>query len=312
MPKESRTETPVEVDGHHLTLVNLEKVMYPRTGTTKAEVLNYYAQVAPVMLPHLADRAVTRIRWPNGTSEQSFFEKNVPGGTPRWVRTVSVPTTGSRSASGEEGELTFPILDSLASLTWAVNLAALELHVHQWTVTKQGRVRNPNRLVVDLDPGEPAGLGECAQVALLVRDRLAKDGLECVPVTSGSKGLHLYAGLSSTGSGPAKRRTAAEVRDYAKEIAEELQSEHPKLVVSQMTKARRSGKVFLDWSQNTGAKTTIAPYSLRGRELPTVAAPRSWEEIEEGAEDELALEHLRFEEVLERVSDQGDLFTIDA
>ncbi len=305
MPKESRTETPVEVDGHHLTLVNLEKVMYPRTGTTKAEVLNYYAQVAPVMLPHLADRAVTRIRWPNGTSEQSFFEKNVPGGTPRWVRTVAVPTTGSRSASGEEGELTFPIIDSLASLTWAVNLAALELHVHQWTVSKQGKVRNPNRLVVDLDPGEPAGLGECAQVALLVRDRLEQDGLECVPVTSGSKGLHLYAGLDG-------KRTYEEVRDYAKEVAEELQSAHPKLVVAQMTKARRSGKVFLDWSQNTGAKTTISPYSMRGRELPMVAAPRTWAEVEEGADDELALEHLRFEEVLERVQDEGDLFTIDA
>ena len=303
--KESRTETPVEVDGHHLTLVNLEKVMYPRTGTTKAEVLNYYAQVAPVMLPHLADRAVTRIRWPNGTSEQSFFEKNVPGGTPRWVRTVAVPTTGSRSASGEEGELTFPIIDSLASLTWAVNLAALELHVHQWTVSKRGKVRNPNRLVVDLDPGEPAGLGECAQVALLVRDRLEQDGLECVPVTSGSKGLHLYAGLDG-------KRTYEEVRDYAKEVAEELQSAHPKLVVAQMTKARRSGKVFLDWSQNTGAKTTISPYSMRGRELPMVAAPRTWAEVEEGADDELALEHLRFEEVLERVQDDGDLFTLDA
>ncbi len=304
MPKESRTETPVEVEGRHLTLVNLEKVMYPRTGTTKGEVLNYYARVAPVMLPHLADRAVTRIRWPNGTSEQSFFEKNVPGGTPSWVRTVTVPTTGSRTKDGEEGELTFPVIDSLATLTWLVNLAALELHVHQWTVTRQGRTRNPNRLVVDLDPGEPAGLGECAQVALLVRDRLEQDGLECVPVTSGSKGLHLYAGLD-------RKRTYEEVRDYAKEIAEELQAEHPKLVLSQMTKARRSGKVFLDWSQNTGAKTTISPYSMRGRELPMVAAPRTWDEVEAGADDPLALEHLRFEEVLERVEDDGDLFTLD-
>ena len=304
MPKESRTETPVEVEGRHLTLVNLEKVMYPRTGTTKGEVLNYYARVAPVMLPHLADRAVTRIRWPNGTSEQSFFEKNVPGGTPSWVRTVTVPTTGSRTKDGEEGELTFPVIDSLATLTWLVNLAALELHVHQWTVTRQGRTRNPNRLVVDLDPGEPAGLGECAQVALLVRERLEQDGLECVPVTSGSKGLHLYAGLD-------RKRTYEEVRDYAKEIAEELQAEHPKLVLSQMTKARRSGKVFLDWSQNTGAKTTISPYSMRGRELPMVAAPRTWDEVEAGADDPLALEHLRFEEVLERVEDDGDLFTLD-
>ena len=305
MPKSSaeRTEVRVEVEGRTLTLVNLEKVMYPRTGTTKAEVLNYYAQVAPVMLPHLADRAVTRIRWPHGTGDTSFFEKNVPGGTPSWVRTVTVPTSGSRTGSGEEGELTFPVIDSLATLTWLVNLASLELHVHQWTVTQKGRVRNPNRLVVDLDPGEPAGLGECSQVALLVRDRLAADGLDCVPVTSGSKGLHLYAGLDGT-------RTHHEVRDYAKEIAEELQAGHSALVVSQMTKARRGGKVFLDWSQNTGAKTTISPYSLRGRELPTVAAPRTWQEIEAGADDPLALEHLRFEEVLERVQDQGDLFGV--
>lgn len=307
---EKRTEVSVEVDGRTMTLVNLEKVMYPRTGTTKAEVLNYYARVAPVMLPHLADRAVTRIRWPHGTGEKSFFEKNTPGGTPSWVRTVTVPTSGSRTrrhsgGQGEEGELRFPIIDSLATLTWLVNLASLELHVHQWTVTKRGRVQNPNRLVIDLDPGEPAGLGECSQVALLVRDRLAADGLDCVPVTSGSKGLHLYAGLDG-------KRTHEEVRDYAKEIAEELEASNSKLVVSQMTKARRGGKVFLDWSQNTGAKTTISPYSMRGRELPMVAAPRTWEEVEEGADDPLALEHLRFEEVLERVQDEGDLFTLDA
>jgi bifunctional non-homologous end joining protein LigD len=300
---DKRTEVTVEVDGRTMTLVNLEKVMYPRTGTTKGEVLNYYAQVAPVMLPHLADRAVTRIRWPHGTRDKSFFEKNVPGGTPSWVRTATVPTSGSRTKSGEEGELRFPIIDSLATLTWLVNLASLELHVHQWTVTSRGRVRNPNRLVIDLDPGEPAGLGECSQVALLVRERLAADGLDCAPVTSGSKGLHLYAGLDG-------KRTHEEVRDYAKGIAEELESAHSKLVVSQMTKARRGGKVFLDWSQNTGAKTTISPYSMRGREQPLVAAPRTWDEVEAGADDPLALEHLRFEEVLERVQDLGDLFTV--
>ena len=305
---EQRTEVPVEVDGRRLTLVNLEKVMYPRTGTTKAEVLDYYARVAPVLLPHLADRAVTRIRWPHGTGEQSFFEKNAPAGTPSWVRTARVSTTGTRKAreTGDEpveGELRFPVVDSLAALTWLVNLAALELHVHQWTVDADGNAVNPNRLVVDLDPGEPAGLGECAQVALLVRERLAADGLACVPVTSGSKGLHLYAALDES-------RAPDEVRDYAKGIAEELEREHP-LVISQMTKARRSGKVFLDWSQNTGSKTTISPYSLRGREVPTVAAPRTWEEVEAGAEDPLELEHLRFDEVLERVSRQGDLFTLD-
>jgi bifunctional non-homologous end joining protein LigD len=313
---QKRTEVTVDVEGRTLTLVNLEKVMYPRTGTTKAEVLNYYAQVAPVLLPHLADRAVTRIRWPHGTGEASFFEKNVPAGTPSWVRTVTVPTTGSRAGRASstepvETELRFPVVDSLATLTWMVNLAALELHVHQWTVTRTGRPRNPNRLVIDLDPGEPAGLGECAQVALLVRERLAEDGLDCVPVTSGSKGLHLYAALPATGSGRAPARTHEEVRDYAKAIAEELEAARPTLVVSQMTKARRGGKVFLDWSQNTGSKTTISPYSLRGRELPTVAAPRTWEEVEAGADDPLELEHLRFEEVLERVEDHGDLFAVE-
>lgn len=300
-----RTEITVDVEGRMLTLVNLEKVMYPRTGTTKGEVLSYYASVAPVLLPHLADRAVTRIRWPHGTGDSSFFEKNTPGNTPSWVRTVTVPTSGSRSSSREEGELTFPVIDSLATLTWLVNLASLELHVHQWTVNRRGRVLNPNRLVIDLDPGEPAGLGECAEVALLVRARLAVDGLDCVPVTSGSKGLHLYAGLDA-------RRTHTEVRDYAKKIAAELESDQPALVVSQMTKARRGGKVFLDWSQNTGAKTTISPYSLRGRELPMVAAPRTWAEVEAGAGDPLALEQLRFEEVLKRVGEFGDLFTLDS
>jgi bifunctional non-homologous end joining protein LigD len=288
-----RTEVRVDVEGRTLTLVNLEKVMYPRTGTTKGEVLNYYAQVAPRILPVLADRAVTRIRWPHGTGEKSFFEKNVPGGTPSWVRTVKVPTTGSRAATKEAGFLEFPVVDSLATLTWLVNLAALELHVHQWTVDAKGRPENPDKMVIDLDPGEPAGLMECARVALLVRDRLAADGLDCLPVTSGSKGIHLYADLD-------RSRDTEEVRDDAKGIAEELEKAHPTLVTSQMTKARRGGKVFLDWSQNSGSKTTIAPYSLRGREYPTVAAPRTWDELEAGAEDPLGLEQLRFTEVLER------------
>ena len=288
-----RTEVRVDVEGRTLTLVNLEKVMYPRTGTTKAEVLNYYAQVAPRILQVLADRAVTRIRWPHGTGDKSFFEKNVPGGTPGWVRTVRVPTTGSRSATKEAGFLEFPVVDSLATLTWLVNLAALELHVHQWTVDAEGRPENPDKMVIDLDPGDPAGLMECSQVALMVRERLSADGLDCVPVTSGSKGIHLYADLDRT-------RDTDQVRDYAKAIAEELEKARPTLVVSQMTKARRGGKVFLDWSQNSGSKTTIAPYSLRGREYPTVAAPRTWEEIEAGSEDPLGLEQLRFTEVLER------------
>ena len=294
-------EVHVEVDGRTLKLSNLDKVLYPQTGTTKGEVLNYYAQVAPVLLPHVADRAVTRIRWPNGTAKPSFFEKNVPAGAPSWLRIAKVPTTGSRGSSRNGDELHFPVIDGLASLTYLVNLASLELHVHQWKVGKNGRPRNPDRLVIDLDPGDGAGLGECAQVALLVRDRLAQESLDCLPVTSGSKGLHLYADLPG-------RKNADEVRDWVHAIAEALEKEHPKLMLSQMTKARRSGKVFFDWSQNTRAKTTISPYSLRGRDRPTVAAPRTWDEIEAGADDALELDQLRFEEVLERVEEQGDLF----
>ena len=294
-------EVHVEVDGRTLKLSNLDKVLYPQTGTTKGEVLNYYAQVAPVLLPHVADRAVTRIRWPNGTAKPSFFEKNAPAGAPSWLRIAKVPTTGSRGSSRNGDELHFPVIDGLASLTYLVNLASLELHVHQWKVGKNGRPKNPDRLVIDLDPGDGAGLGECAQVALLVRDRLAQENLDCLPVTSGSKGLHLYADLPG-------RKNADEVRDWVHAIAEELEKEHPKLMLSQMTKARRSGKVFFDWSQNTGAKTTISPYSLRGRDRPMVAAPRTWAEIEAGTDDPLELDHLRFEEVLERVQEQGDLF----
>lgn len=296
-----RAEQFVDVEGRTLKISSLAKVLYPRTGTTKGEVLSYYAQIAPVLLPHLKDRAVTRIRWPHGVDDMSFFEKNVPGGTPSWVRTVTVPTTGSRTASKEEGTLTFPVIDDLATLTWLVNLAALELHVHQWTVDRKGKPRGADRLVIDLDPGEPAGLHECCQVALLVSEALEERGLVPKPVTSGSKGLHLYADLP-------KRLPSEESTALAKEVAEELEKAHPKLVTATMTKARRSGKVFLDWSQNSGSKTTISPYSLRGKERPYVATPLGWDEVEAGAEDPDALDQLRFEEVLERVEEYGDLF----
>lgn len=294
------TEMQVDVEGRTLTISNLDKVLYPRTGTTKGEVLNYYATVSGVLLPHLRDRAVTRIRWPHGVEGSSFFEKNKPAGTPLWVRTASVPTTGSRAQSDRD-TLDFPICDDLATLTWLANLAALELHVHQWTVTRAGRPRKPDRLVIDLDPGEPAGLHECCRVALLVRDALAERGLACSPVTSGSKGLHLYAALP-------RRLDSDGTTALAREVAEELQAAHPTLVTATMTKAKRPGKVFLDWSQNSGSKTTITPYSLRGRALPTVATPVTWDEVEEGAEDPVGLDQFRFEEVLERVQEHGDLF----
>lgn len=292
------SEVMVDVEGHTLRLTNLDKVLFPATGTTKGEVLNYYAQISAVLLPHLADRAVTRIRWPNGTDQPSFFEKNAPKGAPSWLRTASVPTSGSRGGSGDQ--IDFPIVESLADLTYLANLASLELHVHQWRVDEAGQPVNPDRLVIDLDPGEGAGLGECAQVALQVRDVLADDGLSCAPVTSGSKGLHLYARLDGS-------RTPDEVRDWAHEMANGLARREP-LVISQMTKAKRDGKVFFDWSQNTGAKTTISPYSLRGRNRPMAAAPRTWAEVEAGAEDPLELEHLDYTQVLARAAEHGDLF----
>ncbi|KRB74992.1 ATP-dependent DNA ligase [Nocardioides sp. Root190] len=300
-PEHERTEVHVDVDGRTLRLTSLEKVLYPQTGTTKGEVLDYYARIAPVLLPHLAGRPVTRIRWPHGVGDMSFFEKNAPAGTPSWVRTVEVPTTGSRGPSRHGDTLRFPIVDQLATLVWAVNLAALELHVHQWTVDDDGEPAGADRVVIDLDPGEPAGLHECCQVALLARDALAERGLETFPVTSGSKGLHLYAPLADA-------LGSEETSALAKEIAEELQGARGDLVTATMTKSRRRGKVFLDWSQNAGSKTTVSPYSLRGTPRPQVATPVTWDEVAAGAEDPLGLEQFSMAQVLERVEEHGDLF----
>ena len=298
---ENGTDVRVEVDGRTLGLSNLDKVLYPATGTTKGEVLHYYAQIAPVLLPHVQGRAVTRIRWPNGTDQGSFFEKNAPAGMPSWLRTVEVPSTGSRGPSRYGDRIKYPVIESLADLTYLANLASLELHVHQWRFDDGGQPLNPDRMVIDLDPGAPAGLEECAQVALLVRERLSELGLPGAPVVSGSKGLHLYAPLSGDMS-------ADDVRESAKLIAEGLQNEHKRLVVSEMTKAKRPGKVFLDWSQNTASKTTISPYSLRGRERPFVAAPLTWDEVDAGADGSGAIRQLTLGEVLARVDEHGDLF----
>lgn len=287
----------VEVEGHRLLLSNLDKVLYPATETTKGEVLHYYAAVAPVLLPVLAGRPVTRVRWPHGTGGASFFEKNVPRGAPRWLDRVSVTGHGSRGGD----RVVYPYVHSVADLTYLANLAALELHVPQWQVEPDAQPQAPDRLVIDLDPGAPAGLHECAQVALWVREELAARGLATVPVTSGSKGMQVYAALDGS-------QGYEQVRDDAKGLAQRLTKAHPELVLFRMTKSLRPGKVFLDWSQNTAAKTTIAPYSLRGRDRPTVAAPRTWDEIEQGAEDPGSLQQLDHEQVLERVNQLGDLF----
>jgi bifunctional non-homologous end joining protein LigD len=288
----------VEVEGRTLKISNLGKVMYPGSGTTKGEVLHYYARVAPVLLPHVADRPVTRIRWPDGTGEGRFFEKNLPSGAPGWLRAVPVGSSGSR---GGGDTVTYPVVDGVDALTYLVNLGSLELHVPQWRFGHNNQPTNPDRLVIDLDPGAPAGLHECCRVALLVRERLADLGLPAAPVTSGSKGLHLYAALPG-------RKNAEQIRDQAQQVARELAELEPDLVVWKMTKALRPGKVFLDWSQNTAAKTTIAPYSLRGKARPSVAAPRTWEEVEQGAAAPDGLHQLELDEVLTRVDEDGDVF----
>jgi bifunctional non-homologous end joining protein LigD len=287
----------VEVEGRHLKLSNLDKVLYPSTGTTKGEVLAYVTAVSGALLPHLKDRPLTRKRWPDGVEGNTFFEKNIPRGTPSWVRKVNLPVPGSTM---KRETIDFPLLEDLPGLVWTANLAALELHVPQWRVGPRGGVFQPDRLVVDLDPGPPAGLPECVEVALLVRDRMAADDLECYPVTSGGKGLQLYAPVAGT-------QDVETIHGYARRLAEELEKERPKLVVSRMTKVLRKGKVLLDWSQNNAAKTTICPYSPRGRERPTVAAPRTWDELEEAAGSASGLKQLEFDDVADRLRELGDV-----
>lgn len=278
----------VVVDGRRLRLTNLDKVMYPETGTTKGEVIDYLTRIAPAMLPHLADRPVTRIRWPDGTGEGSFFAKHLEAGAPPWV--------SRRPIEHSTGAKDYPLVDGIPTLVYLAQVASIELHVPQWRFDATGGRRSPDRLVLDLDPGPGAGLAECAEVARWARAILIDLEMDPVPVTSGSKGIHLYAPLDGS-------RTSDEISAFAKELARLLEADHPDLVVSQMSKAARPGKVFLDWSQNNGKKTTIAPYSLRGRDRPTVAAPRSWDEL-----DDPDLRHLLFDEVLERVGGVGDLF----
>lgn len=268
-------------------LSNLDKVLYPATGTTKGEVIEYYAEIAPAMLPHIAGRPVTRKRWPNGVAEASFFEKNLGAGTPSWLP--------RRALRHSDRTVHYPVISSQAGLVWLGQQAALEIHVPQWRF--DGDTPGPaTRLVFDLDPGPGAGLRECARVALGVRDMVAEIGMRAFPVTSGSKGIHLYVPLDRVLS-PGGASTVA------KQVATNLEQLLPDLVTATMAKSVRAGKVFLDWSQNNPSKTTIAPYSMRGREEPNAAAPRHWAEIEDAG----GLRQLRFDEVLQRYRDEGDL-----
>ncbi|MEV7689104.1 non-homologous end-joining DNA ligase [Streptomyces bungoensis] len=280
--------TPItEVEGRRVALSNLRKVLYPRTGFTKGELLHYYATTAGVLLPHLRDRAVSFLRYPDGPDGQLFFTKNVPPGTPDWVTTAEVP----RSSSEEPARQV--LVQDLPSLVWAANLVT-EFHTHQWLVQTPDEA---DRLVFDLDPGAPATIVDCCEVALWLRDRLAADGIEAYPKTAGSKGLHLLAAVH----GGSPERTSA----YAKELAVEAERAMPRLVVHRMTKSLRPGKVFVDWSQNAGRKTTAAPYTLRARPLPLVSTPVTWEEVARCRTPE-QLEFVA-DDVAPRVRDHGDL-----
>ncbi|WP_130493339.1 non-homologous end-joining DNA ligase [Motilibacter rhizosphaerae] len=287
----------MEVEGRQLVLSNLDKVMYPATGFTKGEVVDYYARVAPVMLPHLAGRAATRKRYPDGVDGGDFFEKNAPRHTPDWVRTATLDSPGSTKG---RSTIDYVVVDGLPTLVWLANLAALELHVPQWRVDADGAPAGADLLVLDLDPGAPADVVQCCQVAVLLRDTLARPewgGLEAWVKTSGSKGLQVYVPVAPV---PWERTHA-----FAHALAEHLERVEHELVVSRMTRSLRPGKVLLDWSQNNGAKTTVAAYSLRARERPTASTPVTWDEVA-GCR---SAEQLRFTapEVLDRVERHGDL-----
>lgn len=274
------------IAGRNLRITHPDKVMYPATGTTKSAVIDYYLQVAPYLIPLAAGRPVTRKRWVNGVGSADkpgkvFFRKDLEDGAPEWIPRVKYHHKSTTN--------TYPLASEPAVLAWFGQVAALELHVPQWQILDDGTRVNPDRFVLDLDPGPGAGLGECVEVAFLCRGLLVDRGFETVPVTSGSKGLHLYAQLDGS-------VTSDEASALGKELARGVEAQRPDLAVSNMRKDLREGKVLIDWSQNSAGKTTVCPYSLRGRLLPTVAAPRSWEEL--GA---TGLKHLSFRQVLERL-----------
>jgi bifunctional non-homologous end joining protein LigD len=284
----------VDVEGRTLTLSNLDKVLFPDVGLTKGEMIAYYTGVAPLLLPHLAGRPLTVKRYPNGVDGMSFFEKNASRGTPDWVRTERLPAPGSTK---NRDEIDYIVVEELATLVWLANLAALELHTPQWKVGPRGGVHGADQLVLDLDPGAPAAIGECCRVALLLRDALVADGLDPVAKTSGSKGLQVYAAVAET---PATRTSA-----YAHELARRLEADRPDLVVSRMTRSLRPGKVLVDWSQNNAAKTTVSVYSLRARPTATVSTPVTWDEVAAAADGTPLV--FTQADVLGRAAD-GDLF----
>lgn len=283
----------VEVDGRELSITNLDKVMYPSTGFTKGEVIDYYARIAPTIIPHLRGRPLTLKRYPEGAEAGHFFEKRCPKHRPEWVATASI------WSEREDGEIEFCVCNDKPTLVWMAQLAALELHP---SLSLARHMERPTVLAFDLDPGEPANVIDCARVALRVRGLFGELGVECFAKTSGGKGLQVYVPLNG-------RTTYATTKPYANAVAQLLERMHPDEIVSRMTKKLRKGKVFVDWSQNTESKTTVAVYSLRARERPTVSTPLEWDEVEAAAESGDP-EPIRFEapQVIERVEERGDLF----
>lgn len=296
-PAEPRVE--IEVDGRRLSLSNLDKVLYPEGGLTKAGVIDYYRRIAPVLLPHLAGRPITLVRFPDGAGRPGFFEKNCPGHRPEWVRTAPFSVSGRRGRSSGE-VVVHCLVEDLPTLVWLANLAALELHA---PMARADDPDHPTTVVFDLDPGAPAAVRESCRQALALRDVLDGLGLAAFPKTSGKKGVHVYLPLNRTGP------DQEQCQDFARAVAELMAKGDPDQVTTTMAKAARGGKVFVDWSQNTRHKTTVAPYSLRAGPVPSVSAPLTWDEVA-GVADGADPDTLRFgpDEVHERVETHGDLF----
>jgi bifunctional non-homologous end joining protein LigD len=291
--------TQVTFEGRKLSLSNLDKVLFPETGFTKGDLIDYYARIAPVLVPHLAGRGITRVRFPDGVEAGSFFEKRCPSHRPDWLDVVPGPGDGADDGIDYCGFADAP------ALVWAANLAAVELHAPLHAGTD---LAHPTAMVFDLDPGDGTDITDCARLALDLAERLAGDELRCWAKTSGSKGLQLYVPLNGAPRAGRKqaRPTYEHTRAYALTVASRLEDEHPTRVVTVMAKQARRGKVFIDWSQNHQHKTTVAVYSVRGRPRPTVSTPLEWEEVELMADGEVLA--FTAAEVLDRVDEHGDLF----
>src|SRR5437868_1947093 len=283
----------LEVAGKRIPVSNLDKVLYPKVGFTKGQVIDYYIRIAPVLLPHLRDRPLTMKRYPNGVDAEVFYEKNCPSHRPSWVKTAKVWSHGNNRV------MDFCLVQDLPTLVWAANLADLELHT---SLARKKDVARPTVMVFDLDPGPPADIVQCCQVGLWLRDLLAAMKLQSFPKTSGSKGLQVYVPLNTAA-------TFDQTKDLSLALAQHLEREHPNLVLSRMAKALRKGKVFVDWSQNDEHKTTVCVYSLRAKEEPTVSTPVTWNEVENCFKKKKPdLLKFRSDQVLARVEKLGDQF----